>query len=84
VGRARAGEVLWGTNRERWSALVGRGSLTWWVLTTHGSRRREIEARLANPRYAHLEVHRFRSTAEAEAWLASTSVAAMSDAVSGP
>jgi adenylate kinase family enzyme len=71
VRRARAGEVLWGTNRERWSGLVGPKSLTWWVITTHGRRRRENEQRFTEAMYAHLQVHRFRSNAEADRWLAS-------------
>ena len=71
VRRARSDEVLWGTNREQWSRLVGRDSLAWWVLTTHGRRRRENEERFADAAYAHLRVHRFRSNAQAESWLAS-------------
>jgi adenylate kinase family enzyme len=69
VARAWDGEVLWGTNRERWTQLVGPKSLGWWVITTHRRRRRETEARLADPAFAHLQVHRFRSTVAAEAWL---------------
>ena len=48
VSRARSGEVMWGTNRERWSQVIGRKSLAWWVITTHGRRRRETEDRLAD------------------------------------
>jgi adenylate kinase family enzyme len=69
VSRARSGEVMWGTNREQWSQVVGRKSLAWWVITTHGRRRRENEERLADPAYAHVRVHRFGSTAAANAWL---------------
>jgi adenylate kinase family enzyme len=69
VRRAWAGEVLWGTNRESWRRIVGPDSLAWWVITTHGRRRRETEARLADPAFAHLRAHRFRSSAAAEAWL---------------
>ena len=43
---------MWGTNRERWSQVIGRKSLAWWVITTHGRRRRDNEARLADPAYA--------------------------------
>jgi adenylate kinase family enzyme len=71
VSRARSGEVMWGTNRERWSQVIGRKSLGWWVLTTHRRRRQENEQRFADAAYAHLRVHRFRSSAQAEAWLAS-------------
>ena len=69
--RSRSGEVLWGTNREQWSRSLGRDSLAWWVVTTHGRRRQENEQRFADASNAHLRVHRFRSSAEAEAWLAS-------------
>jgi adenylate kinase family enzyme len=69
--RSRSGEELWGSgNRESWRKQVGRDSLAWWVLTTHRRRRREYEERFADPAMAHLRVHRFRSPAEAETWLA--------------
>ena len=71
VARAWDGELLWGTNRERWSQIIGRQSLGWWVITTHGRRRRETEARLADAAFGHLRVRRFRSTWAAEAWVAS-------------
>jgi adenylate kinase family enzyme len=71
VSRARNGEVMWGTNRERWSQVVGPKSLGWWVITTHRRRRRETEERLRDASYARLPVHRFGSSAAAEAWLAS-------------
>jgi adenylate kinase family enzyme len=71
VRRARSGERLWASgNRERLRDLVGRGSLVWWVLRTHGRRRREHVARFADPGLAHLRVVRFRSSSEADAWLA--------------
>ena len=71
VARAWDRELLWGTNRERWTQLVGPKSLGWWVITTHRRRRRDNEARLTDPAYATVQVHRFRSTAAAEAWLQS-------------
>ena len=70
VSRARSGELMWGTNRERWRTVVGPGSLSSWVITTHRSRRRRNAERFAEPRYAHLRVHRFRSSAEADRWVA--------------
>jgi len=71
ISRARSGEVMWGTNRQDWGRVVGRDSLAWWVITTHRRRRRENEERLADPAYAHVRVHRFGSTAAANAWLES-------------
>jgi adenylate kinase family enzyme len=69
--RARTGEDLWGTgNRESWRKQFGRDSLIWWILTGHRRRRREYAARFADPAFASLQVHRFRSSSEAEAWLA--------------
>jgi adenylate kinase family enzyme len=72
VRRTRARELLWGTNREQWSKFVGRDSLAWWVISTHGRRRRENQERLADPAYAHLRIRRFASSAAADAWLQST------------
>jgi adenylate kinase family enzyme len=69
--RRRSREDLWGSgNRESWRKQLGRDSLIWWVLTTHRRRRREYEERFADPAMAHVRIHRFRSQAEAEAWLA--------------
>jgi adenylate kinase family enzyme len=69
--RIRSGEELWGGNRESWrEALVGRDSLFWWLITQHRRKRRDYEARFAAPAARHLRVLRFRSSAEAEAWLA--------------
>ena len=48
--------------------MIGRKSLAWWVITTHGRRRRETEDRLADPAYADLRVLRFRSSKAADAW----------------
>jgi adenylate kinase family enzyme len=70
IRRTRSREDLWGTgNRETWRKHLGRDSLVWWVLTTHARRRREYETRFADPALAHLRVLRFRSSAEADAWL---------------
>jgi adenylate kinase family enzyme len=72
--RSRSRENLWGSgNRESLWKQFGRESLLWWVVTTHRRRRREYEERFADPAMAHLRVHRFRSPAEAEAWLAGVS-----------
>jgi adenylate kinase family enzyme len=69
--RARTREDLWGSgNRESLRKQVGRDSLIWWVISTHRRRRRDNEARFADPAMAHLELHRFRSSAAADVWLA--------------
>jgi len=69
--RARSGEELWGTgNRESWRKQLGSDSLIWWVLTTHRRRRREYEARFAEPENAHIRLVRLRSSRAADRWLA--------------
>jgi len=69
--RARSREDLWGSgNRESWRKQIGRDSLIWWLLTTHRRRRREYEQRFADPALAGLRVLRFRSSGEADRWLA--------------
>ena len=71
VSRAHSGELMWGTNRERWSQVIGPNSLGWWVITTHGRRRRETAARFADLGLRGLRLLRFRSNAAADRWLAS-------------
>jgi adenylate kinase family enzyme len=73
VRRIRSGEELWtGTgNRETYrNQFLSRDTLFWWALKTHYRRRRELPLILARPEYAHLIVHRFRRSADADAWLA--------------
>ena len=71
VHRARTRENLWASgNREELRKQVGRDSLVWWVLKTHRRRRHEHVARFADPALAHLRVLRFRSSTEADRWLA--------------
>lgn len=64
-------EELWNGNRERfWEQFASRESLFVWALRTHWRRRRRYEEIVRSPAYAHLEVVRLRSPAQAEAWLA--------------
>jgi adenylate kinase family enzyme len=74
VGRAWRREEMWGTNRESWRRVVGRESLAWWVITTHGRRRRDTAVILADSALASVRVHRFRTNATAAAWLDSVCV----------
>jgi hypothetical protein len=69
--RARTGEELWSGNRESWRRHLTRDSLVWWLVTSFRRKRREYEARFFGPEreFPHLDVHRFRTAAEAEAWL---------------
>jgi hypothetical protein len=72
LARIRSAEELWpGTgNRETVrGAFFSRESLFVWLLRTYSRRRRQFPELLARPEYAHLAVHRFRRSAEAEQWL---------------
>jgi energy-coupling factor transporter ATP-binding protein EcfA2 len=61
---------LWNGNRESFrGAFLSRDSLLLFALRTAPGGRRRGEARLAQPEYAHLRVHRLRSPAEADRWL---------------
>lgn len=76
VRRAITREVLWGSNREDlWGAMFGRDALFTYAIRTHRRRRRLFEERLASGAYAGRAIHRFRSNAEADRWLASLAAA---------
>lgn len=73
LGRIRSGEELWeGTgNRESIrNTLFAKDSLLLYALRTYGRRKRRWEEYLRTGRWSHLTVHRFRSNAEADRWLA--------------
>jgi adenylate kinase family enzyme len=75
MGRVRSGEELWGGNRESWrEVFVGRDALFWWLVSQHRRKRRDYEARFAVMDPARLRVLRFRTSADAERWLASLTV----------
>jgi adenylate kinase family enzyme len=59
---------LWpGTgNRERWSQWLSKEHPIRWAWDTFERRRAGYEAALANPKLAHLQVHRLRDPREAE------------------
>ena len=72
--RIRSREELWkGTgNRERFgNAYLSTNSLYVWLVRWHRRRRRDWSIALARPEYAHLQVHRFRTSGEADRWLRS-------------
>ena len=78
VRRIRSGEELWpGTGNRETSRnqFLSRDTLFWWALKTYRRRRRELPQILARPEHAHLVVHRFARTAEADAWLETTAPA---------
>jgi hypothetical protein len=72
IRRIRSGEELWpGTgNRETFrNQFFSRDTLFWWAIKTHGRRRRAMPEILAQPEHAHLTLHRFRTSHDAQAWL---------------
>jgi hypothetical protein len=72
--RIQRREELWNGNRETFrNAYLSLDSLYVWILRSHWRRRRTWPRILARPEYRHLEVHRFRTPAEAARWLAETS-----------
>ena len=65
-------ELLWGTNRENlWThfKLWSEESLFHWLFKTYWRRKREIPALLSQPEHGHLQLIRFKSPRETEAWL---------------
>jgi adenylate kinase family enzyme len=74
LSRIRTGNEIWeGTgNRESIrNTLLSKDSLLVYALRTYGRRKRRWEEHLLTGRWSHLNVHRFRSSAEADRWLAS-------------
>jgi adenylate kinase family enzyme len=72
IARIRDKQELWpGTgNRETVrSAFFSRESLFWWALKTYWRRKRGYTVLFASPEVAHARTLRFRTPAQAEAWL---------------
>jgi len=72
VSRAATGEELWNGNREQWSNLLKwapEDNIVRWSWTRFDNTRRKYEQTLAMPQWQHLEVHRLRSVADADAFL---------------
>ena len=68
--RALLREELYGGNRETFrKALLSRDSILWWVVTTHGRRRREFPVLFEQAAFAHLEVAALGSPREAGSFL---------------
>ena len=80
--RWRTGELLWGTNRERfWPQLMvwrQQDSLLWWIATQHRRRRRDYLRAIAEPRWSHIRFVRLVSTADVEAFARAVEAAASS------
>lgn len=72
--RWRSGELLWGTNRERFlpqfKVWDERTSLVAWAVRHHAAKRRAYEAAMRDERWRHVRFQRFHSNREAEQWMA--------------
>ena len=70
--RWRSGELLWGTNRERfWPQLMvwrQADSLLWWIVTQHRRRRRQTFEAMADARWAHIRFVRLIALRDVEAF----------------
>ena len=62
-------EELWNGNRESLLLALSPDSVVVWALKTFHRRRRQLLELSQRPEYAHLQVLRFRSPADAEEWL---------------
>ena len=72
--RIRSREELWtgSGNRERFTnAYFSKDSLYVWLVRAYRRHHRAWPRALAQPEYAHLRVHRLRSSGEADRWLRS-------------
>ena len=70
--RWRSGEMLWGTNHERFFPQLKiwdeKTSLAAFALRHHAQKIRDYEAAMKDERWRHLTFHRFRSNDEADQW----------------
>ncbi|MET7683854.1 adenylate kinase [Streptomyces sp. NPDC005423] len=64
-------ERIFGGNRETWRGWLSGEHPAWWAWSQHPVRRREIEARSRDPRFAPLDTLRFARPSETAEWLAS-------------
>jgi adenylate kinase family enzyme len=77
LGRTLKREELWNGNRESLRmGFLSRESLFVWALKTHWKHRRDWEAVLREPGFAHLRVVRLRRPRQTAAWLRAVEAAA--------
>ena len=62
-------ERVFGGNRETWAGWLSREHPAWWAWSQHAGRRRDIERRTNDPRFAPLTTFRFARPRETAAWL---------------
>jgi adenylate kinase family enzyme len=64
-------EEIYNGNRETFrNAIFNREGLILWIVKTHRKRRREFIDLFQKPENKHMNVHRFRSPHQTDAWLA--------------
>lgn len=70
--RWRRNELLWGTNHERfWPQFLfwrKKDSLLYWIITQHTEKRRNMLNHQTDPRWAHIQFIRLRSSADVKAF----------------
>lgn len=71
--RVVTGEKLWWGNQETLrSAVFARDAMPWWVIRTHGKRRREMPELMQKREYAHIDFIVLDAPTEAAAFLVAT------------
>jgi adenylate kinase family enzyme len=85
--RWRSNELLWGTNYERfWPQLAvwrKEDSLVWWAVTQQRRKRRDMLARMSDPRWAHIRFIRLTTPREVDAFRRSVEQACAEPATGG-
>ena len=78
--RWRSGELIWGTNYERfWPHFMiwsKEDSLLTWIVTQHARKRRDMIAHRSEPRWRHIRFVRLRSAREVQELAGSVTAAA--------
>ena len=69
VSRGLLHRELWNGNREDPRMWLRASHPIRWTWTHHARKRADYEARYRDPRYAYLDVHRFRVPRDARSWL---------------
>ncbi len=79
--RWRSGEVLWGTNKERfWQQLMfwrKEDSLLWWIVTQQSRKRKRWVELVADPQWTHVRFVRLTSSREIEVFIRSVEARAL-------
>jgi adenylate kinase family enzyme len=73
IRRAATREELWNGNVEPWNNFFDprpTKNIVVWTWTMHRRNREKYESRMADPLWSHLDVHRLRTEAEVDAFLA--------------